>query len=255
MKITSWNVNSLRVRLPQVTAWMAEHQPDVLMLQETKVKDDLFPSAELEALGYNVAFYGQPAYNGVALLSRHPLHNVTVGIPGFTDTQARVISATVQGVRCMNIYAPNGNTPASEKFVYKGQWYAALSNWLAGEDASQPLIISGDYNIAPEERDVYDPKKLYGTCCFHPDEHEWFKRLQSWGLHDSFRLHHQEAGRYSWWDYRNYKFRKDAGLRIDHLMVTKPLASRCTAAEIDANQRDNTQPSDHVPVSALFSTP
>jgi len=249
MQLATWNVNSLGVRLPQLLDWLAANPVDALVLQETKLTDDKFPVAEIEAAGYSVAFHGQKTYNGVALLSRTPAEAVVKNIPGFADEQARVIAGTVGGVRVIGGYFPNGQAPGSEKFAYKMQWLAALEAWLAAELAQHPqLVLMGDYNIAPEDRDVYDPVAWAGQIHCTPEERGHFQALIGLGLVDAFRLFEQPAKSWSWWDYRNLAFRKNQGLRIDHILVSAALQGQVKACTIDKLPRKNERPSDHAPV-------
>jgi exodeoxyribonuclease III len=249
MQIATWNVNSLTVRLPQVLDWLATHPVDALCLQETKLTDDKFPAAEFEAAGYHAQWWGQKTYNGVALLSRTPATEVVKNIPGFDDPQARVIAGTVNGVRVIGAYFPNGQAPDSEKFVYKMQWLEALHRWVASELQGHPqLTLVGDYNIAPEDRDVHDPVAWAGQIHCTPQERAHFAALQALGLHDAFRLFEQPPKSWSWWDYRNLAFRKNQGLRIDHILVSEALRARVSACVIDKLPRKNERPSDHAPV-------
>ena len=249
MKIASWNVNSLKVRLPHLLDWLAEQQPDVLCLQETKLEDDNFPRAEIEAAGYQAAFSGQKTYNGVALLAREPPRDVICGNPRFPDEQKRLIAGTVGDVRIVCAYIPNGQAVGSEKFDYKLRWLDALTGWLADELAAHPnLALCGDYNIAPDDRDVHDPNAWAGQILCSEPERSAFQRLLGLGLEDSFRLFTQPAKTFSWWDYRMLGFQKNLGLRIDHVLLSSALARRCTAAGIDRAPRKRERPSDHAPV-------
>ncbi len=249
MKLGTWNVNSLSVRLPQVLGWLAANPIDALVLQETKLTDDKFPAAEIEAAGYRAACFGQKTYNGVALLSRAPGEDVVRNIPGFDDGMARVISATVSGVRIVGAYFPNGQAPDSDKFQYKMRWLQALRDWLRGELAAHPrLVLMGDFNIAPEDRDVYDPVAWAGQIHCTPEERAHFRELIALGLVDAFRLFEQPPKSWSWWDYRNLAFRKNQGLRIDHILVSRPLQPQVLACAIDKLPRKNERPSDHAPV-------
>ena len=250
MKLATWNVNSLAVRLPQLLDWLAANPVDALVLQETKLTDDKFPVAELQAAGYAVAFHGQKTYNGVALLSRGgTAADVVKNIPGFADEQARVITGTVGGVRLIGGYFPNGQAPDSEKFVYKMAWLQALRDFVQQELAAHPeLILMGDFNIAPEDRDVYDPVAWAGQIHCTPEERAHFQGLIGLGLTDAFRLFEQAAKSWSWWDYRNLAFRKNQGLRIDHILVSEALRGRVRACSIDKLPRKNERPSDHAPV-------
>lgn len=249
MKIATWNVNSLKVRLPQVLEWLAQNQPDVLCLQETKQEDKNFPLVELNAAGYQAGFSGQKTYNGVAILSRAPQQDVQVGIPGFADEQKRVLAATVDGVRIVNIYIPNGQSVDSDKYQYKLAWLQALTAWLEAELKIHPqLALLGDFNIAPEDRDVHDPQAWAGQVLCSEPERTAFHALIKLGLQDSFRLFEQPEKSFSWWDYRMNAFRRNRGLRIDHILVSAALAPSCKAARIDMEARKAERPSDHAPV-------
>jgi exodeoxyribonuclease-3 len=249
MKIATWNVNSLTVRLPQVLDWLATHPVDVLCLQETKLTDDKFPHAEFSAAGYQAQWFGQKTYNGVALLSREPASEVVKNIPGFADEQARVIAGTVGGVRVIGAYFPNGQAPDSEKFTYKMAWLQALQQWIGSESTQHSkLVLVGDYNIAPEDRDVYDPVAWAGQIHCTPQERNHFQQLMGLGLVDAFRLFEQAPKSWSWWDYRNLAFRKNQGLRIDHVLVSQTLKAQVVSCVIDKLPRKNERPSDHAPV-------
>lgn len=255
MKIATWNVNSLAVRLPQLLDWLALHRPDALCLQETKLTDDKFPQAAIAAAGYQVHWFGQKTYNGVALISRSAATDVVRNIPGHDDAQARVIAATVDSpfgpVRIVGVYVPNGQSVESEKFPYKLAWLTALRSWLETELAAHPqLALLGDYNIAPEDRDVHDPVTWAGQVLCTPEERAHFKGLLALGLHDSFRLFEQPPKQYSWWDYRMLGFQKNKGLRIDHILVSEALKPRVRSVVIDRLTRKNDRPSDHAPVIA-----
>lgn len=249
MQIATWNVNSLSVRLPQLLDWLAEHPVDVVVLQETKLTDDKFPQAPLAQAGYHAQWFGQRTYNGVALLSRQEATDVVRNIPGFADEQARVIAATVAGVRVIGAYFPNGQAPESDKFSYKMRWLEALRLWVQQElQQHGQLVLLGDFNIAPEDRDVYDPVAWAGQIHCTPQERAHFQDLLALGLHDAFRLFEQAPKSWSWWDYRNLAFRKNQGLRIDHILVSTPLKSSVQACIIDKAPRKNERPSDHAPV-------
>ena len=251
MKLASWNVNSLKVRLPQLLEWLALKQPDVVCLQETKLEDHNFPKLEIEAAGYEVAFSGQKTYNGVALLSRLGISEVVSGNPHFSDPQKRLISATVQGIRVIGAYFPNGQAVGSDKFDYKLAWLKALETWLGEQLAIQPkLALAGDFNIAPEDRDVHNPAAWAGQILCSGPERDAFQRLLALGLKDSFRLFEQPEKSFSWWDYRMLGFQKNQGLRIDHILLSTPLAEQCTTAGIDREMRKRERPSDHAPVTA-----
>jgi len=253
VKLATWNVNSLNVRLPQVLDWLAAHQPDALCLQETKLTDDKFPHAELEAAGYQAQWHGQRTYNGVALLTRQPVVDVVKSIPGFGDEQARVIAGTLLGIRLIDAYFPNGEAPGSAKFDYKMRWLDALREWVAQEASRHArLVLLGDYNIAPEDRDVYDPVAWAGQIHCTPEEREQFRKLLGSGLHDAFRLFEQPPKSWTWWDYRNLAFRRNQGLRIDHILVSEALKPEVSACVIDRAPRKNERPSDHAPVIVVL---
>ncbi len=256
MKFATWNVNSLKVRLPQVLEWLAEHTDiTALCLQETKMDDPVFPQAEIEAAGFYVAFAGQKTYNGVAIIARAPIEDVVINIPNFEDHQKRVITATVNGIRLVDVYIPNGQSLDSEKFPYKLAWLAALKDYIAAElKQHNQLVLLGDYNIAPEDSDVHDIKKWAGGVLVSPEERGFFYDLIQLGLVDSFKLFEQPEKSFSWWDYRGFSFKKNAGLRIDHILLSSTLASQCIACEIDVEPRKNERPSDHTPVIATISS-
>ncbi len=254
MKLAAWNVNSLKVRLPQLLEWLATTQPDVVCLQETKLEDHNFPRLEIEAAGYEVACSGQKTYNGVALLSRLGLSDVACGNPHFPDAQKRLIAATVKGVRVISTYIPNGQTVGSDKYAYKLEWLAALARWLQDELSTHPLLaLAGDFNIAPEDRDVHDPAAWLGQILCSEPERAAFRQFLSLGLKDSFRLFEQAEKSFSWWDYRMLGFQKNQGLRIDHILLSPALAERALAASIDRAMRKKERPSDHAPVSVVLS--
>ena len=249
MKLATWNVNSLSVRLPQVLDWLAGHQPDVLVLQETKLTDDKFPQAQISAAGWHSQWFGQKTYNGVALLTRTEATEVVKNIPGFDDHQARVIAATVAGLRVVGAYFPNGQAPGTDKFAYKMAWMDALREWLLAELGRHPrLVLMGDYNVAPEDRDVFDPVLMAGQIHCTEAERVHFRALQGLGLVDAFRLFEQAPRTWSWWDYRNLAFRKNQGLRIDHILVSSALLPHVAACAVDKLPRKNERPSDHAPV-------
>lgn len=254
MKLVTWNVNSLKVRLPQVLQWLETNPVDVLCLQETKLTDDKFPQAEIEAAGYQVTFSGQKTYNGVAILSRHAIENVQKNNPLFDDAQQRIIAATIQGMRIVCAYVPNGQALDSEKYPYKLSWLASLREWIAQEMSTHTsLALLGDYNIAPEDRDVHDPAAWEGQNLVSPPERAALQALLDLGLKDSFRLFEQAEKSFSWWDYRQLGFRLNKGVRIDHILLSAQLASRCTSCTIDKTPRKWEQPSDHAPVIATLS--
>jgi len=249
LKLATWNVNSLAVRLPQLLEWLDAHPVDVIVLQETKLTDDKFPRAEIEAAGYQVQRFGQRTYNGVALLSRSAAGDVVCNIPGFADEQARVITGTVDGVRTIGAYVPNGQAPDSDKFGYKMRWLEALRDWVRAELERHPqLVLMGDFNIAPEDRDVHDPVAWAGQIHCTPEERAHFQALLGLGLVDAFRMFEQPPKSWSWWDYRNLAFRKNQGLRIDHILVSEALRPLVTSCVIDKLPRKNERPSDHAPV-------
>ena len=249
MKLATWNVNSLKVRLPQVLQWLESSPVDVLCLQETKLTDDKFPVAEIEAAGYQVAFTGQKTYNGVAILSRHPITEVVKNNPLFPDEQQRIISATIEGMRIVCAYVPNGQAVGSDKYEYKLRWLEALIQWLEAEVQQFPsLALLGDYNIAPTDADVHNPAAWQDQVLVSAPERAAFERLCALPLADAFRLFPQAEKLYSWWDYRQMAFRRNRGLRIDHVLLSPALVQRCTACEIDKLPRKWEQPSDHTPV-------
>jgi len=251
--LATWNVNSLRVRLSQLTDWLAANPADVVALQETKLTDADFPRADLENLGLHVAFSGQRTYNGVALLARSRLEDVVAGIPGFDDEQRRVIAATVSGVRIVNVYVPNGQAVGSEKYEYKLRWLEALRAYAAAERARHGRVaIAGDFNIAPEDRDVHDPKAWEGSVHVSEPERAALRALLEQGFEDCFRRFEQPPKTYSWWDYRRMAFRRNAGLRIDLVLASTELARKCEACHIDRSPRRLERPSDHAPVVASF---
>ncbi len=254
LKVATWNVNSLRVRLPQLRDWLAAEQPDVLGLQETKVTDVDFPRADIESLGYAVTFAGQKSYNGVAILSRQAATETLVDIPGFATDERRVLAATFGTLRMINLYVPNGSEVGSDKYDFKLRWLAALASWLKNEVAAHPqVVVVGDFNIAPEARDVHDPEVWKDGVLFNPTVRAAFQALVDAGLCDTFRLHSQEDGQYSWWDYRMAAFRRNLGLRIDHILASPALCKTCTTCRIDKAPRKWERPSDHAPVIAEFN--
>jgi exodeoxyribonuclease-3 len=256
MKIATWNVNSLKVRLPHLLQWLVDNPVDVLCLQETKLTDDKFPLAEIEAAGYQVAFSGQKTYNGVAILSKYPLHDVVRNNPLFQDEQQRLIAATIEGVRIVCAYVPNGQSVDSDKYGYKLAWLAALRDWLASElphYGEHGLALLGDYNIAPDDQDVHDPVAWVGQVLVSDPERAALAALMALGLTDAFRMFEQADKSFSWWDYRQLGFRLNKGLRIDHILLSPPLAKRCTACMIDRVPRKWEQPSDHAPVVATLA--
>jgi len=253
MKIATWNVNSLRVRLPQLREWLAGTACDVVALQEIKLPDAEFPAGEFDTLGLRYAVAGQKTYNGVALLARDAIDDVVVGIPGFEDPQRRVIAATVGGVRVINAYVPNGQSVGSDKYAYKLDWLARFGDYVAAQLARHPrAVVLGDYNIAPEDRDVHDPGAWEGSVHVSAAEREALRTLMDHGLVDIFRRFDQPAGTYSWWDYRMGAFRRNHGLRIDLILASSGLADLCTGCHVDRTPRSWERPSDHAPVVASF---
>ena len=251
MKLATWNVNSLKVRLPHLLDWAAQAQPDVICLQETKVEDAKFPLMEIQAAQYSAAFSGQKSYNGVAILSKTPLTDVAVGLPGLVDDHRRVIAGSLGNLRIISVYCPNGQSVGSDKYQYKLRWFAALHGWLKEELERHPrLAIMGDFNVAPEDRDVYDPKAWEGSVLVSEPERAAFRALLDLGLKDSFRLFEQPEKTYSWWDYRVFAFRRNMGLRIDHILLSRELARSCRSSTIDREPRKRVQPSDHAPAVA-----
>ena len=254
MKIATWNVNSLRVRLPQVLQWLESAQPDLLALQETKTTDDVFPETDLLAAGYHALFSGQKTYNGVAILSRTPGRDIITDIPGLEDPQRRVLAATYGDVRLINLYVPNGESVESDKYQYKLHWLNKLADWLKSElQQHAKLVVVGDFNIAPADADVHDPIAWKGSVLCSEPERDAFRRLLELGLCDSFRNFEQTENSFSWWDYRMNAFRRNRGLRIDHILVSDALRKVCTACNIDKAPRAWERPSDHAPVVAEFA--
>lgn len=257
VKFATWNVNSLKVRLQQVIDWLSANPVDVLCLQELKLPDEKFPLSAFSELGYHACWAGQKTYNGVAIISRHPLDDIQKNLPGFDDPQQRLIAGTLQTaqgpVRVISAYCPNGQSLDSDKYTYKLSWFKALNAWLGDELARYPqLAILGDYNVAPADADVHDPAKWEGDVLVSPPEREAFESLLALGLTDSFRAFDQPPATFTWWDYRRFAFRRNAGLRIDHILVSAPLMTACTACVVDTAPRKNEQPSDHTPVIASF---
>ena len=255
MKIATWNVNSIRTRKDQVLAFLAEEAPDVVGLQEIKVTDDQFPTAAFEEAGYTPVVFGQKTYNGVAFLARTDTVTAEEVVRGFPDdgeeAQARLIAARFGPLRLVNIYLPNGSEVASEKYAYKLDWMERLRNWLDQTfDPAVPTVLVGDFNVATEDRDVYDPEAFRDRVLFSEPEKAAMERIRQWGFTDCFRKHHDEAGLYSWWDYRMNMFRRGNGLRIDHIWASEPAAAACTACDIHVEPRRWERPSDHAPVVA-----
>jgi exodeoxyribonuclease-3 len=249
LKLATWNVNSLNVRLPHVLDWLAANQPDALCLQETKQEDSKFPFDALKEVGYNAVHTGQKTYNGVAILSPHIIEHAQFGIPNYQDEQKRVVTATINNLRIVCAYIPNGQAVDSEKYHYKLAWLNALTDWLKDELAAHPqLALLGDYNIAPDDRDCHDPAAWVGQVLVSPQEREAFKTLLQLGLQDSFRLFEQPEKSFSWWDYRMMGFRRNFGMRIDHILVSDSLKPHCKTCYIDKAPRKLERPSDHTPV-------
>ncbi len=251
MRIATWNVNSLRVRQPRIEAWLAEVQPDILCMQETKLPDDGVPALAFEALGYTTAHHGQGQWNGVAILSRVGIGDVTAGFTDGAppDPEARVISATCAGVRVTSVYVPNGRALDHEQYAYKLAWLARLRQHVATTGhPEKPMLVAGDFNIAPDDRDVYDPAKFAGATHVSEPERAALAALRGWGLEDVFRRHHQEGSCFSWWDYRAGDFHEGRGMRIDLILATAPFATASTWSVIDRNARKGKLPSDHAPV-------
>lgn len=256
MKIAAWNVNSLNVRLPRLLAWLEKQKPDVVCLQETKCENSRFPQGVLHDAGYQSCFHGQKTYNGVAILVRRglPMAEVRGGIEDYDDPQARVIAATVAGVRVVCVYVPNGQAVGSEKFEYKMQWCRRLQRYLQETLARHSgLVVAGDFNIAPDDRDVYDPDAWRGQILCSDEERAAFRSFLSLGLADSFRLFEQPPNTFSWWDYRQLGFARNHGLRIDHLLISEALQSQCVVSTIDRDERKGEKPSDHAPVAITLS--
>jgi exodeoxyribonuclease-3 len=260
VKIATWNVNSIRAREPRLLQWLEARRPDVVCLQELKVPDEAFPRLTLEAAGYHAAVHGQRTYNGVAILARRPPEDVARGLPG--DDQARLVSARVAGVRVVSAYFPNGAEVGSDKWAYKLDWMARLATLLRERFVpGEPLVLAGDFNVAPEARDVCEPRAWEGSVLFHPEARAALEEIRHFGLVDLVRLHHAGPGPWSWWDYKQLAFPRDQGLRIDHLFATEPVAARCTAASVDREVRKPNwpkkpaaaSPSDHAPVVAELS--
>jgi exodeoxyribonuclease-3 len=253
--IATWNVNSLKVRLPHVLDWLTQHQVDVLALQETKLQDPHFPVTEITAAGYQVVFSGQAAYNGVAILSRQPATDLVIALPGQDDDpQRRVLGATIGDVRVLNLYVPNGESISSAKYQYKLTWLANLAALVSEELKNHSkVVILGDFNIAPTDDDVHDPAEWLGRVLFSDPERAALQTVVDMGMVDCFRLHPQEAKSYSWWDYRMNAFKRNRGLRIDHILASKGLADQCTSCTIDKGPRGLERPSDHAPVIAEFN--
>ena len=254
MKIASWNVNSLKVRLPHLEEWLKLAQPDIVALQETKLEDHAFPDAAIAALGYQCVHSGQKTYNGVAVLARSAPRDPLAAIPGFADEQRRVLAVTVGTVRVVNLYVVNGQAVGSDKYTYKLEWMRAVAQWLRAEAANHPeLVVLGDFNVAPEDRDVHDPEAWREQVLCSTPEREALRAIMDAGLHDTYRLFEPGPGNFSWWDYRQAAFRRNLGLRIDLVLASAALRARCRGAGIDRDPRTWDRPSDHAPVWAEFA--
>lgn len=253
LRIVTWNVNSIKARWDRLQQYLERDAPDVVCVQELKVTDEKFPTDALSALGYHSAAFGQPTYNGVAILSKTPLTNVRRGLD-VEDPQARAIAAEVRGVAVLCLYCPNGQSPESDKFAYKMQWFDHLAAYLEKHySPSAPLVVCGDFNVAPHDLDCHDPDAWRGQVLFTDQEREKLSRLMKWGLEDTYRRHHPDTRAFSWWDYRMLGFQKNRGMRIDFVLATAPLMEKCSGAEILRDERKGTKPSDHAPVAAEFS--
>lgn len=249
MKIATWNVNSLKVRLPQVLAWLEEQQPDILVLQELKLEQDKFPLEAFADIGFQVAHWGQKTYNGVAIISKKPLENVQCNMPNFADPQARLIATTIDGMRVICVYCVNGESLESDKFQYKKQWFHHLSGYLKNELAQyQNLVLLGDFNIAPADCDLAEAEKHAGKILCSDEERQWFQSLLDLGLTDAVRFLAKDEKIYTWWDYRMNAFRRNLGMRIDHILLTPDLMQKTTKYQIDKTARAAERPSDHAPV-------
>jgi len=255
MKIATWNVNSLKVqvRLPHVLDWLAASEADILCLQETKTTDENFPASEIEAAGYHVVFSGQKTYNGVAIISKQPATDIITDVPGLDDPQRRILGATIGGVRVLDLYVVNGQEVGSEKYRHKLHWLDKVTDYIREQlQQHQHFVVLGDFNIAPEDRDVHDPEAWHERILCSTPERDALRKILALGLVDTFRLFEQEAGSYSWWDYRAAGFRRNRGLRIDLVLASPALADSCRACTIDKEPRRLERPSDHTPVIAEF---
>jgi len=255
MKVASFNANSLRARLTLVLQWLDEHQPDILCVQETKVQDTDFPTDAFDRTEYKYVFKGQKSYNGVAVFSRSEISNVQFGFDDEPKDQPRLVKAEINGIVIVNTYIPQGYLPESEKFEYKLNWFNRLLTLFDKNfKPTDPVLWVGDFNVAPEPMDVYDPEGLLGHVCFHPDVHKALKDVMQWGFVDLFRMHCREPGHYTFWDYRmRNSFKRNLGWRLDHIMATEPLAKKCTTCYIDKELRLAERPSDHTPIIAEFN--
>ena len=255
MKVASFNANSLRARLTLVLQWLGEHQPDILCVQETKVQDTDFPTDAFDRTKYKYVFKGQKSYNGVAIFSRSKISNVQFGFDDEPKDQPRLVKAEINGIVIVNTYIPQGYLSESEKFEYKLNWFNRLLNFFDNNfKPTDPVLWVGDFNVAPEPMDVYDPEALLGHVCFHPDVHKALEKVMQWGFVDVFRTHCSEPGHYTFWDYRvKNSFKRNLGWRLDHIMATKPLAKKSTACYVDKEPRLAERPSDHTPIIAEFN--
>jgi exodeoxyribonuclease-3 len=255
MKVASFNVNSIRARLPLVLDWLQRRRPDVLAMQETKVQDDEFPREAFEQAGYECVFRGQKSYNGVAVVATQPISDVEFGLPDEPRDESRLLKARIGEITLVNTYIPQGYLPTSERFQYKLEWFGRLLDYFRRKfRPTDDVLWVGDLNVAPLPIDVYDPVALLGHVCYHPKVHEALNRIMDWGLTDVFRMHCQEAGQYTYWDYRpGDPFRRNRGWRLDHIMAAQPLARRCIACTIDKEPRAAPRPSDHTPIVAEFA--
>jgi exodeoxyribonuclease-3 len=255
MEIATWNVNSIRIRLPRLLAWLERRRPDIVCLQETKVIDEDFPRLEIESLGYRCLINGQRTYNGVAILTRFEPSDLVFSLPGDEpDIDRRILVATIEGIRVASVYAPNGGSVGSDKYAYKLAWYRRLREFLdASFNPQSDVVLCGDFNVAPEDRDVWDPVMWKGRVLFSEPEKEALRSLMAWGLKDALRLHHSEGGLYTWWDYRAGALHRGWGLRIDHILITESLGKRCVNVEIERDERKGPKPSDHAPVVAILT--
>lgn len=252
-KIATWNINSLRVRLAHVLQWLAETKPDVLALQETKVVDEAFPFEDINRAGYECVFSGQPSYNGVAILSKKATSGRLTDFPSLEDSHRRVLGVTFDDIRILNLYVPNGESPESQKYLYKLNWLNHLNNFLVDEEAHFPkLIILGDFNIAPHDLDVHDPALWKGKVLCTEPERAAFNSIVNMGFKDCYRLHDASSKNFSWWDYRLNAFKRNLGMRIDHILASTALSNQCVRCYIDKTPREWERPSDHAPVVAEF---
>lgn len=254
IKIATWNVNSIRIRLPLVLSWLAEQKPDIVCLQETKVEDFQYPEQELREAGYHSVYHGQKSYNGVAILSKLPIANVQYGFrSGFDAENKRLLIVNIEGINIVNVYVPQGQTPDSPKFQYKLEFLEHLQKEISTNfKPNDDVVLLGDINIAPDERDVVSPEAMKDLVSFHPREHAFLEKLKQWGLADVFRNFHSEGKLYSWWDFRTRGFEKNEGMRIDHIWVSPSIENRCETCVIDTNNRSQPKPSDHAPVICII---